>query len=346
MKKLCLGALLAIGLGACQTDATPEAPPENSAACTSAIAFSDAHHGRSVLAVSGGNVFCSSGGDSIATPYELWSGTKSFAGIMAAAAVQDDLLALDEKAADTLTEWQGDPRKEQVTLRQILSMTDGQASKIGFPPSYADAVSTPLTAAPGEKFQYGPTPMQVFGEIMKRKLAAAGQPADPLAYLDRRILAPLGIRDYEWRNGKDGNPLIPQGALLSASDWAKFGAFVLGGGKVDGTAIVNQAAFADLFRGSDANAAYGLTWWLAKPTDVSDRVTATSDILNEGNNLPDDLVFAAGAGDQRLYIIPSRDLVIVRQAKLDLKFLAAHNWKSGWSDATFLKLILEAEEEG
>ena len=344
MKYLCLGALMTLSLSACQTEAGSEMPPDKSAACADAIAYSDEHKGLAVLAIRDGTVFCSSGETSIQTPNELWSGTKSFVGVMAAAAVQDRLLTLDEKAADTLTEWQSDPAMSQISLRQILSMTDGQASQVGQPPSYADAVNVPATAMPGAKFQYGPTPMQVFGEIMTRKLAAAGLPTDPLTYLDKRILAPLGIRDYRWRKGEDGNPLMPQGAIMSASDWAKFGRFVLHEGKIDGTAIVDQAAFRELFQGSEANPAYGLTWWLAKPTEVSDQITATTDILGGDTSLPEDLVFAAGAGDQRLYIIPSRDMIIVRQAELDLKFLAAHGWKSGWSDAAFLKLVLAAEE--
>ena len=132
---------------------------------------------------------------------------------------------------------------------------------------------------------------------------------------------------------------------MSASDWAKFGIFVLHEGKIDGAQIVDQTAFRELFNGSEANPAYGLTWWLAKPTEVSDQITATTDILKGDGSLPGDLVFAAGAGDQRLYIIPSRDIVIVRQAELDLKFLAAHGWKSGWSDAAFLKLTLDAESK-
>jgi len=345
MKNLCLVALMALNLSACQTKTPPETPPDKSSACADAIAYSDEHKGLAVLAIRKGTVICNSGEVSIQTPNELWSGTKSFVGIMAAAAVQDGLLTLDEKAADTLTEWQNDPTMSQISLRQILSMTDGQASQIGQPPSYRDAIAVLATAMPGTKFQYGPTPMQVFGEIMSRKLAASGQPEDPLAYLDKRILVPLGIRDYQWRKGEDGNTLMPQGAIMSASDWAKFGIFVLHEGKIDGAQIVDQTAFRELFNGSEANPAYGLTWWLAKPTEVSDQITATTDILKGDGSLPGDLVFAAGAGDQRLYIIPSRDIVIVRQAELDLKFLAAHGWKSGWSDAAFLKLTLDAESK-
>jgi len=61
--------------------------------------------------------------------FELASGTKSFSGVIAAAAVQDGLLSLDERAADTLTEWRDDPRKADITIRQLLSLTSGVEAK-------------------------------------------------------------------------------------------------------------------------------------------------------------------------------------------------------------------------
>jgi hypothetical protein len=49
--------------------------------------------------------------------------------------------------------------------------------------------------------------------------------------------------------------------------------------------------------------------------------------------LPDDLVAACGAGKQRLYVIPSRKLVIVRQGALG----------QGFSDMEFLSLLLRGK---
>lgn len=325
--------------------ATPPSLSDSGAAalhpeCAQAIAYSDAHRGLSVLALQNGKVVCSSGGMSVETPYELWSGTKSFVGVMAAAAVQDRLLTLDELAADTLTEWAGDPVKSRITLRQILWMVEGQPSEIGNPPGYAGAVEVGFNAAPGERFQYGPVPMQLFGEILRRKLAAAGLDADPLAYLDRRVLNPLGITGYQWRSGADGYPLMPQGVLLSAREWSVFGEFILRGGKSeDGTQLVSPQAFAEMFEGSDANPAYGLTWWLARPSSSPDPVTQASDLQRNLARLPPDLVLASGAGGQRLYLVPSQGLVIVRQAELDLEAIRAGR-SQGWNDTQFLTLLL------
>jgi CubicO group peptidase (beta-lactamase class C family) len=309
------------------------------AQCDAAASYSAAHRGVAVLVLENGAPVCEkyAAGDA-STANELWSGTKSFVGIMAAAAVQDRLLTLDERAADTIAEWKGDPRKSTITLRQLLSMSSGQGGVIGRPPSYADAIATPLASDPGTKFDYGPTPMQIFGEIMRRKLAARRLDVSPLAYLRRRVLDPIGLRIGSWRNGPDGNPLMPQGAVLTPREWAKLGEFVRAGGKLNGKPLVDPVAFAALFRPSPLNPAYGLTWWLPHPPKVPDPVTAGTDLGRRATELPVDIVTAAGAGDQRLYIIPSLRLTIVRQAKLDIA-AAMRGERSGWSDADFLKML-------
>ena len=103
----------------------------------------------------------------------LASGTKSFAGVMLAAAIEDKLVSgFDEKVSDTITEWRSDPRKRRITVRQLLSLTGGvEVGPNGRPPAYSAAVGFPSRYEPGETFEYGPVPFQAFGELMRRKLA-------------------------------------------------------------------------------------------------------------------------------------------------------------------------------
>ena len=49
---------------------------------------------------------------------------------------------------------------------------------------------------------------------------------------------------------------------------------------------------------------------------------------------------AAGAGNQRLYLIPQQELIIVRQASGILQALVRRNRGPEWSDAEFLRLVL------
>lgn len=304
------------------------------AECAAAMRFSEERTGVALLVLVDGVSVCHSAAKSLETPHELWSGTKSFVGLLAAAAVQDGLLTLDEKVADTLPDWRDDERKQAVTIRHLLSMTSGQASEIGRPRGYQAAAQSPVQLQPGASFRYGPTPLQTFGEVLTRKLRARGLDESPLDYLDRRILKPAGISYARWRNGPDGNPLLPQGAVLSARQWAQFGELVRHGAMVDGKPIVDAEAFEELFGGSDANPAYGLTWWLPRRTGSGDPVTAQFDLARNPQAVPADTVIAAGAGEQRLYIIPSLGITVVRQGKLDLANAAAASQR--WSDVAFL----------
>lgn len=104
--------------------------------------------------------------------------------------------------------------------------------------------------------------------------------------------------------------------------------------------IIRADLFDLLVTGTPQNPDYGLTWWLK--ADVSDSIIRhvpilqrdMGDIVNS-DRLPDDLFMAAGAGKQRLYIIPSMKLVVVRQGPM----LAARRF----SDAEFLSRLLRGD---
>ncbi len=254
---------------------------------------------------------------------ELYSGTKSFSGVIAAAAVQDGLLSLDEKASDTLIEWQSDPKKKNITIRQILSLTSGiDTTRPGKYPTYENAIKLQMDTRPGEAFEYGPANFQIFGEIMQRKLKnyKGGMYKNPAAYLQKRVLDPISVRPKNWDIGDDDLPILSMGADLSARHWATFGQFVLQGGQWNGRQLVDKQALTDNMKGSSANAAYGLTWWLNKKPSAqtlkkSRMMKYSSDLFTnkDARKIPEDMFMAAGFRDQRLYVIPSKNMVIVRQ---------------------------------
>lgn len=301
---------------------------------TAAAAYSASHRGVSLLAMRRGEIifedYPNQGGAD--RGWELASGTKSFTGVMCAAAIQDGLISSwDERAADTLTEWRGDERR-LITIRHILSLTSGiGGGQIARPPTYADAIAQQTEAAPGERFAYGPTPFQIFGEIIRRKTNS-----DPLDYLTRRVLAPLDIEPTHWRRGADGMPHMPSGAGLTARDWARFGWFVLQGGE----GRVDASALRECFTGTRANPGYGLSFWLLRRGLVAPGRNAGVEIDAELSDRFGGISMAAGAGNQRLYLIPTLDLVIARQATGILQALRRRSSGPQWSDAEFLRLAL------
>lgn len=304
-----------LALSACTV--AQSAPGTDKARFEAAAAYSREHRGVGVMVMKGDTIvfedFPTSAGKDL--PWILASGTKSFSGVMCAAAIEDKLISgFDEKAADTITEWKGDARKSKITIRQLLSLTSGiEAGQIGIVPSYADAVTRPANYEPGTHFEYGPVPFQIFGEIMTRKLKARGETVD--GYLKRRILEPIGLSVSFWRkNG--GQPLLPQGATLTAREWIKLGKLLKDRGKWNGKQIVAAKLLDELVVGSKANPAYGLTFWLnAKGLGPGGGERANLAGTGAGDKLtgePLDIFMAAGAGNQRLYVIRSHDLVVVR----------------------------------
>lgn len=312
--------------------------------------WSAANRGISMLVMVDGRIVFEDypNGGSATRAHELASGTKSFSGVMAVAAAQDGLLRLDEKVAGTLPEWRKDRRKARITLRQLLSLTSGLETGVANPPTYAEAIAKPVVDSPGTTFTYGATAFQVFGEVMRRKLAPRGE--DPLAYLKRRIFDPIGLTVGRWRRGSDGNPQLPSGAALTAREWAKFGELVRRGGTWGGQRLLDRKLLDQCFEGTPQNPAYGLTWWLNR--EVPPALRRTIPILRRQGlgqadlwveqGLPADLVIAGGAGDQRLYVSREQKLVVVRQAEgiLDSLF----GGRTGFTDHEFLARLLLGQD--
>jgi CubicO group peptidase (beta-lactamase class C family) len=278
-----------------------------------AASYSKAHRGMTMLVMRKGKVIFEdyAAGVDPADAMNIYSGTKSFNCAIAVAAAEDGLVSLDELVADTLTEWKGHPRKSKITVRQLLTLTSGlDAGRIGDIPTYAEAPQAEALHEPGTRFQYGPVPFQVFGELMRRKLSSTGEM--PVDYLERRVLDPIGLKIDHWRTGKDGNPKLSAGAFLTARQWAKYGQMILDGGTWKGRKVLDADLLARCFEGTKANPGYGIAFWL--PSNPGG-ITWLGEEMGGALDVGGPVIMAAGMGKQRLYILPSRGLVIVRQAR-------------------------------
>ncbi|HAJ46145.1 MAG TPA: serine hydrolase, partial [Alphaproteobacteria bacterium] len=324
-----LAAVLALGA------ATAHAGPKE--ACD----YSAQYDGVSCIVMLDGKVVAEtySGSGAADKAWGLASGTKSFSGVAAAAAVQDGLFKLDDKVASILTEWQADGRRD-ITIRQLLSLTSGIKTPEPLKQlrvSFAEAVAMPLEHPPGSHYAYGQVPFQIFAAMMERRLGGEKY----LAYLERRYLNALGIK-LTLREGLfAGDPSWGGGGIMTARDWAVFGEFVRQGGIWNGKQLVDAAALAENFKGSPVHGGYGLTWWLKAPKGATVPTSGTTinatDFYKGGTDaLPvGEVWMAAGAGKQRLMIVPERRMVVVRQTS---KMLMGERTK--FSDVEFLRLLL------
>lgn len=275
-------------------------------------------------------------------PFPVMSITKNLAALAVLSARAERLLSLDEPVAKTITEWRGQTGRERITIRELLNQTSGLAS--GYDEIYSRsvrdknevAIRLSRVAAPGALFDYAPCNYELLEEILRRKLAARG--IDPLAYLETRVLRPLGIEAADWRRDRKGNPFFSAGAKLTARELARIGEFVRTRGRIWIFPVLPASAFDGAFAGSSANSMYGFSFWLnANAARGADPVSIEGTLGEErsparwsasclSSVAPPDLVAMVGSGGMRCYMVPSRKLVVVRFGN-----------GSNFSDAEFLR---------
>src|SRR5262249_8127350 len=191
----------------------------HAADCARAAKYSESRHGTAILVIQDGRTIFEhyANGDSANRRWPIFSGTKSFWGIAALAAVHEGLFALDDRASDTITEWKNHPRKAQITIRQLLSQTDGVEGASRLQRSTvrdrkAMAIGLFSLAEPGSAFIYGPSHIQIFSEVLRRKLSGR----NVIAYFEAHVASRLGLRSLNYKKDARGNPLPATGFELTA----------------------------------------------------------------------------------------------------------------------------------
>jgi CubicO group peptidase (beta-lactamase class C family) len=265
------------------------------------------------------------GGVDADTPHPLASGTKTLSGLMAYAADADGLLSLDDRVAETIPAWRDDPQKSTITVRQLLHLTSGlDPGGPGVALSFDEALEQPLVHPPGAGFRYGPAAFQAFGALLRRRLDGE----DPTRYLQRRVLAPIGAEVAAWRRVDGTDPRLGGGARMTARDWLRVGRLILQDGRWGGTRVLPAGLRDTLATPTPASPGYGLSVWLnaAVPPDHPFFDHAPRAAHPDGPDGliyaagPPDLFMAAGAFNQRLYVVPSREMAVVRFGRPDPSF--------------------------
>ncbi|OGZ07723.1 MAG: hypothetical protein A3C93_06565 [Candidatus Lloydbacteria bacterium RIFCSPHIGHO2_02_FULL_54_17] len=296
-----------------------------------ALDYSASHKGEEVLIFQDGRVVAheSENGFKKGTPHRLASGTKSFSGIILAALIDDGIVpSFDAFVSGVISEWQNDgeyPAKAEVTLRQLLTLSSGlDPGVIASVPTYDEAIAYPLLSKNRGVFQYGPAPFQVFGEYVKRVVTPHGY-ADAYDYLTRRVLNPIGLSVGRWSIRTPGEPGMPSGAYLTATEWVKLGEFMRNGGAFNGTPLIRADLLKELTEpSSEKHPGYGITFWL-----TSDSAGAMLGSADSGVAIPGHGYSAAGAGNQRLIVLPDHGVVVARFGD-----------GGPWEDKVFIDLLL------
>jgi CubicO group peptidase (beta-lactamase class C family) len=274
------------------------------------------------------------------TPHKIYSGTKAFWNLAALSAAEDGLLNLDDRVADIVTSWRNNPQKAHATVRQLLDFDSGLEAQFFLQQTQsgdrdAAAIRARIVAEPGSAFIYGPGALQVFHQVLKQKLHGDS----PTHYLEHRVLHRLGLGRQRYLPDGAGNPLLATGWVLTARQWAKLGQVVL----ANGAPVISKNSIEQCWRGSLANRAFSLGWWNNRAAPNGREFDFEAMLMPKWRSqnwrdaclcrdAPNDLIACIGSEGQRLYVIPSLRVVVVRQAN-----------GGSFSDAHFLRLLLGRE---
>lgn len=279
----------------------------NAGALDDALEVAGRRRSTGVVILVGGRVLAERywGGASKTSTRDVASAQKSVVSFLVGAARADGKLKLDDPVSRWLaTGWTrarpADERK--IEIRHLLQMTSG----------LDDAFRR--VAAPGKRWYYGNDAYHQLHPVLERAERASLQ-----ALSTRRLFEPTGMASGTWRArfNRDPNGRALLGLALTPRDMARFGLLALAEGSWAGRRIVPQSYVSSALRSSQPlNLSYGLLWWLNGK--ASHRLPGQAPGSQSGPILPSaprDLVAALGAADQKIYVVPSLDLVIARQGE-------------------------------
>jgi CubicO group peptidase (beta-lactamase class C family) len=270
---------------------------------------------KAVVVVHDGSVIAEryASGVGVETPLLGFSMTKSVVNALIGLLTQQGLVTPSMTAR--IAEWRGadDPRRE-IEIEHLMRMTTGLAldeTNSGFDLSsqmlylYDDmaepAVQAPLIAPPGTRWAYSSPSTQILARIIRD---AVGGPEQTLRFAWRELFNPLGMRNVTLEFDGRGTLQGSSAMLASARDWARFGLLYLQDGMAGDKRILHED-WVDLSAAATLDTDYGAGFW----TNRSEHARAKGRIAM---GIPRDAFFASGDLGQRIVILQSQRMVIVR----------------------------------
>lgn len=238
-------------------------------------------------------------GHSGAATWQWNSAGKTLVSATTGIAEQEGLIRTDLKASQYLGNgWTSAPlaKENLITSKHLLTMTSGLSDANLVLPSTLTYV-----ADAGSRWSYS----NVFQKLMDVVAAGTGQTFDN--YFNAKIKNKIGMDGF-WNNG-----VIFKIYNSTTRSMARYGILAQNKGKWKEEQIINEAFFNNSINTSqNINPSYGYLWWL---NGKSSYMIPGGQTVFPGKlvpNAPSDMYAAMGAEDQRIYIIPSKNMLVIR----------------------------------
>ncbi len=241
-------------------------------------------------------------GHSATTSWYWASAGKTLTSTMFGIAEQEGLVNRNDKVSAALgTGWTSETlaQENKITNLNLLTMTSGIEDIANGDCVTPDCLTYKADA--GTRWAYH----NVYVKLQDVVAAASGQTYQN--YFKLRLRDKIGMNGA-WINS-DNNVVY----WSDTRSMARFGLLMLNKGKWDGQSILNEAFFNDATQTSQSiNQSYGFLWWLNGKSSYhlpQSQFQFQGPIIPTG---PSDMYMALGKNDQKIYVVPSKKMVIVR----------------------------------
>ena len=234
-----------------------------------------------------------------------WSMGKSFTNALVGIMAGDGLV--DIHAPMDIPEWQGDGRAA-ITLSDLMQMQSGlewnenygTRSDVNLMLHREEdmglfALSKPLMAKPGTHWYYSSGSTNIIMRYLRGRFASE---EEFLQYIHERLFDPLGIDNPCFEPDMSGTPVGSSYLYATARDFARLGHMYLHDGCVGEERLLPEHWVEyTTTPASDSKGGYGACFWLNRSKTYP--------------SAPEDMYSCQGHDGQMIFIIPSKELVVV-----------------------------------
>jgi CubicO group peptidase (beta-lactamase class C family) len=282
---------------------TPDEAGLNSNAIPELLDYLEAKNTKGFILLHNGKIVIESyfNGHDATSPWYWASAGKTLTATLTGIAEQEGFISIDEKISTYLgTGWTSlsSDKEILITPKHLLTMTSGLDDTLG------DEVSP-------ENLQYlsdAGTRWAYHNVYVKLQDVVANATAATWAdYFYEKIRNPLGMNGM-WVSLGDLSVYYS-----NTRSMARFGLMALNNGNWDGIQIINENYFEQSINTSqNINLSYGYLWWLNGKSSF--HLPQSQWEFNGAliPNAPTDMYAAMGKNDQRIYIVPGKNIVIIR----------------------------------
>lgn len=277
----------------------------NQSAVQPLLDYLELKHSKSFIILVNGRIVMENyfNGHSATTPWYWASAGKTLTATVTGIAEQEGLINTNNKVSDYLgTGWTSAPlaKENLITCKNLLSMNSGLNDALGDDVSPANLQ---YVADAGTRWAYH----NVYVKLQDVLATASGQTWTN--YFNSKLRDKLGMTGGAWINSGDGLSVY----WSTSRNMVRFGLMQLNKGKWNGTTVLNENYFnAATNTSQNINLGYGYLWWLNGKSSYhlpQTQATFQGSIIPTA---PNDMFMALGKNDQKIYVVPSKKMVIIR----------------------------------